>query len=89
MIPHRYLGGNIMAELPANHFKRGLAAGRPQIGLWLSLTSPVATEIVAGAGFDWVLIDMEHSANDLPRGRRPSARGGGRHGRTHRAAPLE
>jgi 4-hydroxy-2-oxoheptanedioate aldolase len=54
-----------MAELPKNHFKHGLAAGRPQIGLWLSLTSPVATEIVAGAGFDWVLIDMEHSANDL------------------------
>jgi 4-hydroxy-2-oxoheptanedioate aldolase len=52
-------------DLPLNHFKRGLAAGVPQIGLWLSMTSPVATEIVAGAGFDWVLVDMEHSANDL------------------------
>jgi 4-hydroxy-2-oxoheptanedioate aldolase len=54
-----------MAELPVNHFKRGLAGGRRQIGLWLSLTSPVATEIAAGAGFDWLLIDMEHAANDL------------------------
>lgn len=54
-----------MADLPINTFKHGLAAGRPQIGLWLSLTSPVATEIAAGAGFDWLLIDMEHSANDL------------------------
>ncbi|MBX6367453.1 MAG: HpcH/HpaI aldolase/citrate lyase family protein [Rhodospirillales bacterium] len=52
-------------DLPENRFKRGLAAGKPQIGLWLSMTSPVATEIVAGAGFDWVLVDMEHSANDL------------------------
>ena len=54
-----------MADLPQNRFKHALAAGRPQIGLWLSLTSPVATEIVAGAGFDWMLIDMEHAANDL------------------------
>ena len=53
-------------ELRENRFKRALIAGTPQIGLWLSLTSPVATEIAAGAGFDWLLIDMEHSANDLP-----------------------
>src|SRR5260370_36359854 len=52
-------------DLPTNNFKRALAAGKPQIGLWLSMTSPVATELVAGAGFDWVLVDMEHSANDL------------------------
>jgi 2-keto-3-deoxy-L-rhamnonate aldolase RhmA len=52
-------------DLPRNNFKRGLAAGAPQIGLWLSMTSPVATEVVAGAGFDWMLVDMEHSANDL------------------------
>jgi 4-hydroxy-2-oxoheptanedioate aldolase len=52
-------------DLPQNNFKRGLASGKAQIGLWLSMTSPVATEIVAGAGFDWVLVDMEHSANDL------------------------
>src|SRR5258708_38516012 len=52
-------------DLPTNNFKRALAAGKPQIGLWLSITSPVATEVVAGAGFDWELVDMEHSANDL------------------------
>jgi len=52
-------------DLPRNNFKRALAAGASQIGLWLSMTSPVATEVVAGAGFDWVLVDMEHSANDL------------------------
>jgi 4-hydroxy-2-oxoheptanedioate aldolase len=56
----------MQSELRQNKFKRALRAGTPQIGLWLSLTSPVATEIVAGAGFDWLLIDMEHAANDLP-----------------------
>src|SRR5690349_8429308 len=56
----------MITDLPTNHFKRGIASGgTPQIGLWLSLASPFATEIVAGAGFDWVLVDMEHSANDL------------------------
>jgi 4-hydroxy-2-oxoheptanedioate aldolase len=57
---------DMITDLPTNRFKRGIASGTPQIGLWLSLASPFATEIVAGAGFDWVLVDMEHSANDLP-----------------------
>src|SRR5260221_6406289 len=52
-------------DRPTISCKRALAAGKPKIGLWLSMTSPVATEVVAGAGFDWVLVDMEHSANDL------------------------
>ncbi len=51
--------------LPPNRFKRGLAEARPQIGLWLSLASPTAAEVAANAGFDWLLIDMEHSPNDL------------------------
>jgi 4-hydroxy-2-oxoheptanedioate aldolase len=53
-------------DLRENRFKRALIAGTPQIGLWLTLTSPVATEVAAGAGFDWLLVDMEHCANDLP-----------------------
>src|SRR5882672_5307177 len=53
-------------DLPQNKFKRALAEKKTQIGLWMTLTSPVATEAVAGAGFDWFLLDMEHSANDLP-----------------------
>ncbi len=53
-------------DLPQNRFKRAIAAGQPQIGLWLSLVSPASTEVAAGAGFDWLIIDMEHSANDLP-----------------------
>jgi 4-hydroxy-2-oxoheptanedioate aldolase len=53
-------------DLPHNDFKRNLAAGKPQIGMWLTLCSPAATEVAAGAGFDWLLIDMEHAPNELP-----------------------
>jgi len=52
-------------ELPRNEFKRALAAGRTQIGLWSSLSSNYTVEVIAGAGFDWILLDMEHSPNDL------------------------
>jgi 4-hydroxy-2-oxoheptanedioate aldolase len=52
-------------ELPVNRFKQGLAEGRPQIGLWCTLSSAYAVEISAGAGFDWLLLDTEHSPNDL------------------------
>jgi 4-hydroxy-2-oxoheptanedioate aldolase len=52
-------------ELPRNAFKHALAAGRPQIGLWSSLSSSYSVEAVAGAGFDWLLLDTEHSPNDL------------------------
>lgn len=51
--------------LPPNRLKAALAANRRQIGLWCSLASNVTAEIVAGAGFDWLLIDVEHSPNDL------------------------
>jgi 4-hydroxy-2-oxoheptanedioate aldolase len=53
-------------SLPPNTFKRALYAKEKQVGFWLTLGSTTATEIAAGAGFDWLLIDMEHSANELP-----------------------
>jgi 4-hydroxy-2-oxoheptanedioate aldolase len=52
-------------ELPQNTFKRALKAGKAQIGLWSSLSSNYTVEVIAGAGFDWILLDMEHSPNDL------------------------
>ncbi|MCX7558757.1 aldolase/citrate lyase family protein [Sulfitobacter sp. F26204] len=51
-------------KLAANTFTRALAAGKKQIGLWISLSSPFASEVTAPAGFDWALIDMEHTPND-------------------------
>jgi 4-hydroxy-2-oxoheptanedioate aldolase len=53
-------------DLPVNSFKRAIKAGRQQIGLWCSLPSHVTVEALAGAGFDWLLLDTEHSANELP-----------------------
>ena len=52
-------------DIPANNFKRAIAARNPQIGLWTSLCSEYAAEVVAGSGFDWLLLDTEHSPNDL------------------------
>ena len=51
-------------QLKPNAFKRGLASGKPQIGLWCSLASPIGAEILGDAGFDWLLIDTEHAPND-------------------------
>jgi 4-hydroxy-2-oxoheptanedioate aldolase len=52
-------------EMPLNALKRALAAGRPQIGLWSTLASPAVAEVVAGSGFDWILLDTEHAPNDV------------------------
>ncbi len=51
-------------KLAPNRFTRALAAGEKQLGLWISLCSPFAVEVTGPAGFDWALIDMEHSPND-------------------------
>src|SRR6267378_165220 len=52
-------------ELPPNAFKHALKAGRAQIGLWSSLSSNYSVEVLAGAGFDWILLDTEHSPTEL------------------------
>jgi len=48
-----------------NQFKAALAAGRPQIGLWLSFANSYTAEVCATAGFDWLLLDSEHAPNDV------------------------
>jgi 4-hydroxy-2-oxoheptanedioate aldolase len=52
-------------QTPINPFKQALKDKRPQYGCWLGLASHYSTEICAGAGFDWLLIDGEHAPNDL------------------------
>ncbi len=52
-------------KLPENRFKRALAEGRQQIGLWCSLPGSYIAEAVAGSGFDWLLFDTEHSPNEV------------------------
>ena len=50
---------------PINTFQQALAAGTPQIGLWAALASAYSTELLAGIGYDWLLIDGEHAPNDV------------------------
>jgi 4-hydroxy-2-oxoheptanedioate aldolase len=50
---------------PKNAFKAALQAGTPQMGCWMGLADPYISEITAGAGFDWIVVDGEHAPNDL------------------------
>ena len=52
-------------DIPVNKFKQAIKANQQQIGLWCSLSNHFAVEVVAGAGFDWLLFDTEHSPNDI------------------------
>lgn len=38
-----------------------LRSGQPSVGTWLSLCSPVAAENMARIGWDWLVVDVEHS----------------------------
>ncbi len=48
-----------------NIFKKNICNNNFQLGLWSSLCSEVSADVIGGAGFDWILLDMEHSANDV------------------------
>lgn len=50
---------------PKNMFKEALKSKQPQIGLWLGLANNYTAELIASAGFDWLLIDGEHAPNTL------------------------
>lgn len=52
-------------KLAPNRLKAALAQRRVQLGLWTSLANAYAMEILAGSGYDWLSLDMEHSPNDL------------------------
>lgn len=47
-----------------NPVKELLLAGKPTFGTWLSLGDLYATRILARSGFDWLTLDLEHSAID-------------------------
>ena len=51
--------------MPVNPLKRALREGRPQIGFWASLPNHNTVEVMAGAGFDWLLLDNEHGPVEL------------------------
>ena len=47
-----------------NQVKEKLKRGEPALGAWLSLPSIPSARIMARLGFDWLLVDMEHSAHN-------------------------
>ncbi|NND81805.1 MAG: 4-hydroxy-2-oxo-heptane-1,7-dioate aldolase [Gammaproteobacteria bacterium] len=51
---------------PRNNFLRAIRKQQKQIGLWVALSNNYAAEVVADSGFDWVLIDAEHSPTSMP-----------------------
>jgi 4-hydroxy-2-oxoheptanedioate aldolase len=55
---------NVSIDVPTNQLKRALREGRPQIGLWSSLASHITVEVVAGSGFDWLVLDTEHAPSE-------------------------
>ncbi len=48
-----------------NLLKRKLKAGKRTVGAWLQIASPLTAEIMSRAGFDWLMIDMEHGPGDI------------------------
>lgn len=54
-------------ELPANGFKRGLESARTTYGVWSMSGSPFVAEALGCAGYDFIVLDMEHAPNDVPR----------------------
>ncbi len=47
-----------------NQVKEKLKHGEPVLGAWLSLPSVPSARIMARLGFDWLVVDMEHSAQN-------------------------
>jgi 2-keto-3-deoxy-L-rhamnonate aldolase RhmA len=45
-----------------NKVKHALKAGRPSLGSWIMIGHQACAEILAGAGFDWIAVDMEHTS---------------------------
>ena len=52
------------AMTPETPMKARLAAGETLFGTFLTLGSPLAAESLGLAGFDWLLVDLEHGGGD-------------------------
>ncbi len=45
--------------------KEKIKAGKKTAGAWVQLASPFTAEIFSSAGFDWLMLDMEHAPGDI------------------------
>ena len=50
--------------MKTNPVKEKLRQGEPSFGTWLSLGNLHATRVLARSGFEWLTLDIEHSAFD-------------------------
>jgi 4-hydroxy-2-oxoheptanedioate aldolase len=53
-------------NIPVNRFKQRLKAGETLIGLWAQSGQAAVSEVLADAGFDWLLVDGEHAPLEVP-----------------------
>lgn len=53
--------------MPFNAFGKNLKRKLPMIGVWAMSGSAVAAEALGFAGYDFIVLDMEHAPNDAPR----------------------
>ena len=53
-------------DMPVNQFKRALREGRKIFGAWLTSGAPSTAEALGCAGFDFLVVDMEHTPVDTP-----------------------
>lgn len=53
-------------DLPLNHFKRAISSGKTPIGAWLMSAAPSTAEALGCVGFDFLVVDMEHTPIDTP-----------------------
>ena len=52
------------------HLKLKLANNKTVIGSWINTASPIVAELMASTGFDFLTVDAEHSAVDVPQSQR-------------------
>ena len=53
-------------QIRKNPFKQALKEGRKQLGIWSGLRSNTVAEMLAVAGYDWIVVDTEHGPNEVP-----------------------
>ncbi|HEY5862145.1 MAG TPA: aldolase/citrate lyase family protein, partial [Casimicrobiaceae bacterium] len=54
-------------DMPVNHLKRALLAGKTiPYGVWLVSGAPATAEALGNAGFDFLVVDTEHTPIDPP-----------------------
>ena len=76
-------------DLPVNHFKRAIASGKTPVGTWLMSGAPATAEALGCAGFDFLVVDMEHVPIDVAADDRDPAHGRRDAGAGDRAAAVE